>query len=254
MTQAITRRHFLRFAAGVPCLAATSGFALARDEALIGRLIQEARVHPRISQRMDHISRALLGIRYEANTMIGGPQRPEVFVVRADAFDCVTFCEFVLAAAMARDLPTFETSLRTIRYEHGKVEWSDRNHYFSEWIRRVGENRIANPVAMQPSTTINKVVDWTNQGRRRVSIAAIPKSTFQASTHLLVPGDVIGFVSGRPNLDFYHTGLIAIGKNNEVLLRHASQSRRRTMDERIDAFFAANSVNYVTLTRPLDPA
>ena len=38
---------------------------------LIGRLIREARARPRISQRMDFISRALLGIRYQANTLIG---------------------------------------------------------------------------------------------------------------------------------------------------------------------------------------
>ncbi len=254
MTQATTRRRFLQLAAGLPCLAATSLPAFARDEALIGRLIRDARVHPQISQRIDFISRALLGIRYQANTLIGGPRQPEVFVVRADAFDCVTFCEVVLAAAMARDFQTFETALRTIRYENGKVEWSDRNHYFAEWIRRANEKGIGRPVAMQPSNTIDKTVDWKDQGRRQVSIAAIPTATFQANRHLLAAGDVIGFVSRRPYLDFYHTGLIALGKNNEILLRHASQSRRRTLDERIESFFAANQVSHVTLTRAVEPA
>ena len=254
MTQAITRRRFLQLAAGLPCLAATSLPAFARDEALIGRLIQDSRVHPKISQRMDVISRALLGIRYQANTMIGSPRQPEVFVVRADAFDCVTFCEVVLAAGMARDLQTFETALRTIRYENGKVDWSDRNHYFAEWIRRANEKGIGRPVDMQPSITIDKTVNWKDQGRRQVSIAAIPKATFFANRHLLAAGDVIGFVSRRANLDFYHTGLIAFGKNNEVLLRHASQSRRRTLDENIESFFGANQVGHVTLTRAVDSA
>ena len=254
MTQATTRRRFLQLAAGLPCLAATSRSALSRDEALIGRLIREARIHPQISQRMDFISRALLGIRYQANTLIGSPRQPEVFVVRDDAFDCVTFCEVVLAAAMARDLQTFENSLRTIRYENGKVEWSDRNHYFAEWIRRANEKGICRPVEMQPSITIDKIVNWKDQGRRRVSIAAIPRATFFANRHLLEAGDVIGFISQRPNLDFYHTGLIAFGKNSEVLLRHASQSRRRTLDERMESFFDANQVSHVTLTRAIDPA
>ena len=70
-------------------------------------LIKEARAVPEaqasVSERMDFISRALLGVRYRANTLIGGPQQPEQFVVRDDAFDCVTFCEFVLATALARD-------------------------------------------------------------------------------------------------------------------------------------------------------
>ena len=128
---------------------------------------------------------------------------------------------------MARDFQTFETALRTIRYENGKVEWSDRNHYFAEWIRRANEKGIGRPVDMQPSITIDKTVNWKDQGRRQVSIAAIPKATFFANRHLLAPGDVIGFVSRRADLDFYHTGLIAFGKNSELLLRHASQSRGR---------------------------
>ncbi len=74
------------------------------------------------------LSGKLLGVRYQANTLIGSPTHPEEFVVRDDAFDCVTFCEVVLAAAIARDLSEFETSLRRIRYDHGKVQYDQRNH------------------------------------------------------------------------------------------------------------------------------
>ena len=105
----------------------------AAKTALIGRLIEEARALPHVSQRIDFISRALLGVRYQANTLIGGPKHPERFVVRDDAFDCVTFCEVVLAAAIARDLDEFETSLRRIRYDHGNVQYDQRNHYFADW-------------------------------------------------------------------------------------------------------------------------
>ena len=51
-------------------------------------------------------------------------------------------------------------------------------------------------------------------------------------------GDVIGFVSRRSNMDFYHTGLIAFAKDGTLLLRHASQSRRRILDERMADFVA----------------
>jgi hypothetical protein len=254
MQATTTRRRFLQLAAGLPCLAATAAFASMHDEATITRLIRESRAYPKISQRMDSISKALLGIRYQSNTLIGSPRQQEVFVVRADAFDCVTFCEVVMAAAMARDFESFESTLRTIRYENGRVEWNDRNHYFAEWIRRANEKGLSRPVAMQPSSTIDKVVNWKDQGRRRISIAAIPAATFFANRNLLAAGDVIGFVSRRANLDFYHTGLIAFGKSNELLLRHASQSRRRTLDERMESFFAANQVSHVTLTRAVDSA
>jgi hypothetical protein len=253
MSQGFTRRTALRLLAAAPLLAAAEP-ALARKDSLIGRLIDEAQTLPRISQRIDHISGKLIGIRYQANTLIGGPKHPERFVVREDAFDCVTFCEVVLSAALARDLAEFEAALLRIRYEHGKVKWHERNHYFAEWSRRIVENGICRPVAMEPSVVVDKTLDWSNYGKRRVAMTVIPRKTFWANTRLLAPGDVIGFVSRRARLDFYHTGLVTLGRNDAVILRHASQSRRRVLDEPMDAFFAANGVQYVTLLRALDQA
>lgn len=249
----VTRRHVLRLMAGAPLLAGGAGVALAREGSLIGRLIAESRSRPQVSQRIDFISQSLLGIRYQANTLIGGPNRKEVFVVREDAFDCVTFCEVVLAAARSRDLPEFETALRQIRYEHGQVKWAERNHYFGRWSQRAIENKICEPVAL-PSTPVAKEVNWGNLGKRRVSFAAVAAPTLLAGKKLLKSGDVIGFVSRRSNMDFFHTGLIAFGKDGALLLRHASQSRRRILDEPMADFVAANGVRYVTLLRASEPS
>jgi hypothetical protein len=238
--------------AGLPLAAAAPAFA--RERPSIGRLIAQASALPTAAERMAFISRGLLGVRYRANTLIGGPRRKEVFVTRDDACDCVTFCEVVLAAALARDLPTFETALRRIRYRHGEVKWDERNHYFADWTRRAVENGICRPVAIEPSATIEKTVNWRHLGKRQVSLAAVPRTTLIANKSLLASGDVIGFVSRRPNLDFYHTGLVAFGKGGEVMLRHASRSRGRVVDDRIDAFVAVNRVQYVTLVRPADTA
>src|SRR5688572_21390075 len=104
MGEGTTRRTFLRLIAGAPLLHAAGDAALAGKVPLIGRLINEARPLRQVGQRMDFISSKLLGVRYQAHTLIGGPKHPERFAVRDDAFDCVTFCEVVLAAAIARDL------------------------------------------------------------------------------------------------------------------------------------------------------
>jgi hypothetical protein len=234
--------------AGAPLLAAGGPFAHGREGSLIGRLIVEAQPLPQISQRMDFISRSLLGVRYQANTLIGGPHRKEVFVIRDDAFDCVTFCEVVLAAARARNLDEFEAALLRIRYEHGQVKWDERNHYFGQWTKRAIENKICQPVEL-PSTAIDKEVNWGNLGRRRVTFSAVAAPTLLAGKNLLRSGDVIGFVSRRTNMDFYHTGLIAFRDDGTLLLRHASQSRRRILDERMSDFVAVNRVRYVTLLR-----
>ncbi len=252
MGQPITRRTVLRLMAALPLVAAAGSPAFARRRPSIGRLITEARTRPTVSERMAFISHALLGARYRANTLIGGPRRKEVLIVRDDAFDCVTFCEVVLAAARARDLTEFEASLRGLRYAHGDVKWEKRNHYFADWSRRAVENEICRPIAIEPAVTIEKTVNWRNLGKREVSLIAIPRAALMTNKHLLASGDVIGFVSRRPNLDVYHTGLIALGKGGELMLRHASQRRGRVVDDRLDRFVAANRVQYVTLVRAAD--
>jgi hypothetical protein len=249
--QQFTRRTVLGLLASVPLAASTPAFARPRPS--IERLIADASALPSVPERMAFISHALLGTRYRANTLIGGPRRKEVFVVRDDAFDCVTFCEVVLAAALARDRAGFEALLRRIRYAHGEVKWAERNHYFADWTRHAIENGICRPVAIEPAAAILKTVNWRNLGKRRVALTVVSRATLLANQNLLANGDVIGFVSRRRNLDFHHTGLIASGARGDVMLRHASQRRGRVADDPLHRFVAANRVQYVTLLRPAEP-
>jgi hypothetical protein len=255
MEHVTTRRTLLRLIAGVPLLAAGRSMAAPARTQVIGSLIQKANPLPHVSQRIDFIARALVGTRYQDNTLIGGPNQQEQFVVRDDAFDCVTFCEVVLAAAISRDVGEFETSLRRIRYHNGTIQWRERNHYFADWNQRNIENRICQPVTMEPSAAITKTVAWHSAlGKHTVSMTGIPPSTFFANTRLLKPGDIIGFTSRRPNLDFFHTGFVAFGSGGTVLLRHASQRGRRVMDDDMASFFTVNNVKYVTLVRAAENA
>ncbi len=247
----INRRNFLGMLAGVPVLAA-AGPSFAAKDSRVARLIQQARTHAHVSQRIDFISRALLGVKYESNTLIGGPRRQELFVVRADAFDCVTYCEVVLAAAIGKDFDEFEAMLRRIRYAQGEVRWHERNHYFADWSRRIVENKICRPVAISPSVPIEKTVVG-EIGKRDVSFTGIPVAALVSNRKLLQSGDVVGFVSRQRNLDFYHTGFIVLGKGGSLLLRHASQSHGRVLDEPMDAFIVTNGTKYVTLLRAEEP-
>ena len=70
-----------------------------------------------------------------------------------------------------------------------------------------------------------------------------------ANEKLLAAGDIIGFTSQRSNLDYYHTGLVAFGKDGTLLLRHASQSRGRVVEEKMATFVTVNPVQYVSLLR-----
>ncbi len=248
----VNRRDILRLLAGSAALAVTPGEA---SEARIERLIAEAQRFPAISQRIDFISGALRGTRYRGYMLIGGPQRPEQFVLRDDGFDCVTFCETVLAAAIARDTAEFEKVLREIRYHNGTVNWFERNHYFFEWSRHNVENKTCRAIAMDGAVTIDKMVYWHRElGQRKFAMTVIPRATFMANKNKLASGDIVGFVAQRPNLDYFHVGFIAFGQDGELLLRHAALSRHRVLDERMDRFVAQNHVRYVTLLRPEQPA
>lgn len=227
----------------------------AAGEARIERLIGEAKALPTVAQRIDFIARALRGTRYRGYTLIGGPRRPEQFVVRDDGFDCVTYCETVLAAARAQDIGTFENALQEIRYRHGFVSWFERNHYFYEWGLRNVENKTCRWVDMDGAVKLDKTVYWHRAlGRRRFAMQAIPQHTFLANRKLLAAGDIVGFVTQRPNLDYFHVGFVAFGPKGELLLRHASLSRHRVLDESMERFVKLNHVRYVTLLRPQEPA
>jgi hypothetical protein len=249
MSPTRTRRNMLRLMAGLPLFAAGATAAAAKAEP-IGRLIEQARALPQMAQRIDFISHALLGVRYQAHTLIGGPNYPERFVVRDDAFDCVTFCEVVLAAAIAANASEFETALRRIRYDHGNVQWHQRNHYFADWSQRNIANGICQAVKIEPSLVIDKTVTWHREfGRHPVSILAVPKAALREQAELLSPGDIIGFTSRRSDLDYFHTGLIAFDRDRTLLLRHASKSRGRVIEEKMTTFVTLNPVKYVTLLR-----
>jgi hypothetical protein len=250
----LSRRHILQIFAGGAAFIAGGGLSLA-GEARVGALIEAAKTLPSVGQRIDFIAAALRGTTYRGYTLIGGPRRAEKFVVRDDGFDCVTFCETVLAAATARDLGEFEAKLKAIRYHNGVVAWRERNHYFFEWSQHNIDNKICRAIGMDGSVELQKSIYWHRElGRRRFSMTVIPRAKLLANKDKLAAGDIIGFVTVRPNLDYFHVGLVAFDKDGQLLLRHASLSRHRVLDERMDRFCAFNHVHYVTLLRAEEPA
>src|SRR5215475_1086522 len=174
----MNRRSVLRLLGAAAFMGAPIA-GTAGSEVRIGQLIEEARGKGTISQRIDFISGALRGTPYLGYTLIGSPTRPEKFVVRDDAFDCVTFCETVLAAAIATSPREFDSILRTVRYHNGVVAWPERNHYFFEWCQHNVENKTCRWISMDGAVEIKKTVD-TQKGlsTRRFVMRVIPSAVF----------------------------------------------------------------------------
>jgi hypothetical protein len=247
-----SRRDLLRLG-GAAILAACVAPARA-GETRIARLIGQAQAYPHVSQRMDFIAAALRGTRYLGDTLIGGLRRPEQFVTRDDGFDCVTYCETVLAGARVQAIGEFEGELKKIRYHNGVVAWRERNHYFFEWGQHNVDNKVCRWVHMDGAVEIRKAVSaQIGLGPRIFIMRVIPRAVFLALAAQLERGDIVGFISHRSDLDYFHTGLVAFGRDRTLLLRHASESHRRVVDERMDGFLARYGVRYVTVLRPQEP-
>ncbi len=243
------RRHILFLLAGGAALA-TAGPAHA-GEARIAALIGQAQKFPAVAERIDFISRALIGTPYRGHTLIGGPRQPERFVTRDDCFDCVTFCETVLAAATVKDASEYAEALRHIRYRDGAVVWRERNHYFSEW----GANNIAagvcRPLTLPGSETIDRTLtEMQALGARQISFPAISRDRLLANKALLATGDIIGFLSQRADLDYFHVGFVVVAQDGDLWLRHAARSKGRVVDTLLARFLNQNRVRAVTLWRP----
>lgn len=256
------RRDVLRLFAGSAALLASgpawAKVARARPPKLPG-LIETSRAFPGVSERIAAISQGLLGTRYRGHTLIGSPKTSEEFVSREDAFDCVTFCETVLAAALSARPEDFVPALRMIRYHDGIVTYYARNHYFHEWCARNIANGLCREVELPGMVTIEKTVTWHREFEpRHFTMRVIPAKSLLDHHTMLKNGDIAGFVTRRSNLDYFHTGFVMFGHNGkskgELLLRHAAESRRRVIDEPMARFMRANRVRYVTVLRPRDPA
>lgn len=258
MSGAITRRSFLATMTGGAAVLA-GGPAWARRTQPAGQriavLIGEAATSLSVAQRIDIISKALVGSPYRGHTLIGSARRAERFVMRDDVFDCVTFCETVLAAALARDSATFETQLRLIRYKDGEIDWRKRNHYFSDWCANNVANHICKKLLLPGSETIDKRLTWMRGlGPRQVSMTVLPREALIDNRGLLATGDIIGFLSQRPGLDYFHTGFVVVTDEGRLMLRHAAKSRGRVLDQPLPRFLAENHTQAVTLLRVKEPA
>lgn len=249
----LARRDVLRGLAGALCCAVAARPSVAGETRFAG-LIDGARGLPTIAQRIDFISRALIGTPYRGFTLIGGPNKAEQFVVRDDGFDCVTFCETVLAAARVGRAADFEPALRRIRYREGSVDWRERNHYWSDWSEFNIANGICRAVMLPGGVAIDKPLTYERGlAPQRALFTAIPRASLIAHTDRLATGDIIGFMSERPGLDYFHTGFVVIDRGNKVWLRHAAKSRQRVMDEDLARFIARTRVKRVTVLRPQEP-
>lgn len=217
----------------------------------VEQLLSKMKSDRTVTSRIDFLSGQFLGQSYEPSPLIGSADTSEVFSASFEGFDCVTYIETVLALALAHYVNDFTEWLRKIRYERGRIEWDQRNHYMTFWIRNNIREGIITPISMPAVATVTRervlnVVPGLAPQRTRVK--CVPKRAVARLVQYLQTGDLIFFASTRKHLDVFHAGIIVQGK--KVSMRHASRSKRAVVEQKLSDFLEANRMTGAIVMRP----
>jgi len=218
----------------------------------VEQLLSKTKHEDVAASRIEILSRNFLGLPYQPNPLIGSADTAEVFTASLDGFDCVTYIETVIALARASNVDDFTEWLRKIRYERGRIEWKQRNHYMTQWIRNNVGERIVKPISIPTVPTLSRervlnVVPGLDS--QRTVVKCVPKSAVPRLERYLQSGDLIFFASTRKNLDMFHAGII-VRDNNKVSMRHASRSQGGVVEQELSDFLKANRMAGVVVVRP----
>jgi hypothetical protein len=224
------------------------GFDIRRAERALHGLSR----HPSFEARVDAISRLFVDRAYLENPLGGGPGQREMFRCSFDEFDCVTYVEIVLALACSKTASRFSRTLRDLRYREGTVDWFERNHFMTEWLRINAERGVLADI-----TTGRESIGKTRTlsgvpgiGPEQTTFRCFPKRTFTKVSSRIQTGDVIMFVSTKKHLDVFHAGIL-IRRGNQILLRNAARSAGKVIEQDVREFLRANRMSGFILARPV---
>jgi N-acetylmuramoyl-L-alanine amidase-like protein len=222
------------------------------DKRQVTRFLKRLSTTRSSEARLDEASGFFLGCGYAQDPLSGGPNLKEAFQASLEAFDCVTYMESVLALAVSSTADEFAAHLRQIRYRNGKVDWFERNHYMASWLannKRLGAlaDLTRGPETIAKTRTLDVVQGLPS---RRVTFRLFPKRRLAAIRSRIRTGDLILFVSTKKHLDVFHTGIL-IRCDDRVLLRHATRSAGKVIEQDLSDFLKKNRMTGFILARPL---
>lgn len=187
------------------------------------------------------VSSAFLGTPYKADTLIGGPDTPEVLVADLNNVDCFTLIDYVEALARSHDEKSFLHNLKDVRYIDGKVDYLSRRHFFSDWFATPTPNArditpTISPDYLVSEKRLNRKADGSEyiQGLgihpRKINFIPANAITSQVLDQLKT-GDYVGVYSPLDGLDVSHVGIV-IRKDGDVFFRNASSlaAKRKVVD------------------------
>ena len=212
-------------------------------------IVNQARsLGPRVNQS----SETFLGCGYGENPLGGGPEFQESLSVSFDEFDCVTYVETVLALSCSKTSARFLSELRDLRYKDGRLDWFSRNHFMTAWLRsNVARGAVADLTrgrdTVPKTRTLSGVAGLPPE---EITFRVFPKRRLSRVRSQIRTGDLIMFASTRKHLDVFHMGIL-IRQDDRILLRHATRSAGKVVEQDLIDFVRANRMSGFILARPL---
>ncbi|NIQ11455.1 MAG: DUF1460 domain-containing protein [Gammaproteobacteria bacterium] len=183
-------------------------------------------------ERIVSLSRHFIDTPYVEDTLVGNPDTAEQLVINLAGFDCFTFLDTVEALRRTSEIVHFPEEMKEVRYRGGKVAYTNRRHFFSDWV--VGTETMVQDVTQEvgqgSAQVVIKQLNLKSDGTHwlpeipvvKREITYIPVSRInQDVLSALESGDYVGVYTDRAGLDVSHTGLI-VKAENRLMLRHAS--------------------------------
>ncbi|MCU6375549.1 DUF1460 domain-containing protein [Morganella morganii] len=180
---------------------------------------------------ISRVSSAFLGTPYQANTLIGRPDTPELLVANFNSVDCFTLIDYTEALSRSHDQASFLRNLAAVRYTGGNVTYLSRRHFFSDWsVTKPYNARDITPDISPDYAVADKQLNRKTDGSEYVTglgihprkIHYIPgKAISQQVLDNLKTGDYVGVYSEQGGLDVSHVGIV-IRHDGKVWFRNAS--------------------------------
>ncbi|WP_027334163.1 N-acetylmuramoyl-L-alanine amidase-like domain-containing protein [Mycoplasma elephantis] len=88
-----------------------------------------------MAEKVVAISEKFLGFTYVPDKMIGSIEKgvEEILVLDILGVDCFTFLDYTVALAMSKDIDEFKENVAKVRYIDGRVDYTTRKHFFTDW-------------------------------------------------------------------------------------------------------------------------
>lgn len=199
-----------------------------------------------IQDRLAFLSERFSGVPYQADTLIGGIDAPENFVVDFTALDCFTFLDYIAAMSISADFEDFKKNLRRIRYRQGQVAFLERNHFFTDWIYSNPDlfRDITKEIGAEAAVSVTKELNRKEDGALYVNgitvnvreLSYLPTEALDETVlSKISTGDYAGVYSYKAGLDVSHVGIL-IKKKDGVFIRHASSVKKKVLDEPLTGY------------------